>query len=38
MLIILFTLPFVLLATRAGLTLRRLWRSLPRRNSDFGMF
>ncbi len=38
MLIILFTLPLVLLATRAGLALRRLWRSLPSRNGDFGMF
>jgi hypothetical protein len=38
MLIVLFALPLVLLATRAGLALRRLWRSLPCHNSDFGMF
>jgi len=38
MLIILFPLPLVLLATRAGLALRRLWRALPRSNRDFGMF
>jgi hypothetical protein len=38
MLIILFTLPLVLVATRAGLALRRVWRSLPRDNRDFGMF
>jgi hypothetical protein len=38
MLIVLFALPLVLAATRAGLALHRLWRSLPRHNRDFGMF
>jgi len=38
MLIVLFALPLVLIATRAGLALRRMWRSLPRSNRDFGMF
>jgi len=38
MLIVLFALPLIVVATGAGLALRRMWRALPRSNRDFGLF
>ncbi len=37
MLIFLLSLPLIVVATRAGFALHRLWRSLPRSNRDFGL-
>ena len=37
MLIVLLSLPAIVLATRAGLLLHRLCKTLPRSNRDFGM-
>lgn len=37
MLILIFALPLIVVGTRAGLTLHRLWRTLPRSNRDFSL-